>query len=374
MLRLYYFSGTGNARSVATWIATVWRAYGREAELVDLARIEPRRIHIDAEDEVGILSPTHGFNLPPITLSFLAALPRAPKANRVFVVNTRAGVRLFGVCLPGLSGVAQIAAASILAMKGYRVVGMRPIDLPSNWISLHPGLREDNIRVLHERCAKITQRFAERMLRGQRDFRALWDLPIDLLIAPISLGYYCVGRFLFAKSFVATRDCDRCGRCVKQCPVKALEWVDQRPFWTWRCESCMRCMNHCPKRAIETAHGFIIALPILFSLALSWVVAKVLPNWLPAWALRIYRIELVSMVVEPALMLAFVFVAYRILHRAMQVSLIERAVVATSLTHFDFWRRYRPTREQVSAAGTKAALEIPREDAEAATAHVVERR
>jgi len=76
----------------------------------------------------------------------------------------------------------------VLLLKGYRVVGMRPIDLPSNWISLHPGLREDNVRAIYERCAAITRRFAERLLDGKRDLRALWDLPLDLLIAPISFA------------------------------------------------------------------------------------------------------------------------------------------------------------------------------------------
>lgn len=56
------------------------------------------------------------------------------------------------------------------------------------------------MRAIQERCAATTQRFAKAMLEGKRDFRALWDLPQDLLIGPISLDYYFIGRFLFAKS------------------------------------------------------------------------------------------------------------------------------------------------------------------------------
>lgn len=139
MLRMFYFSGTGNARNVAHWMASAWQSRNREAETIDLARVEAHAICLDPGDEVGIASPTHGFNFPPVTLRFLFAFPRAPNANGAFIVNTRAGVRFFGVCIPGLSGVAQLLAALVLLLKGYRVVGMRPIDLPSNWISLHPG-------------------------------------------------------------------------------------------------------------------------------------------------------------------------------------------------------------------------------------------
>lgn len=348
MLRLFYFSGTGNARNVATWIASVWRSHEREVEVVDLASSERRNLLVGPEDEIGIASPTHGFNLPPITLNFVFAFPRAPNKNRAFIVNTRAGARFFGKCLPGLSGLAQLLAALVLTFKGYRIVGMRPIDLPSNWISVHPGLREDNVRALQQRCAVVTQRFAEAILHGKRDLRALWDLPQDLLIAPISFGYYFVGRFFFAKSFVASSACDRCGLCVKQCPVRALEWVDERPFWTWRCESCMRCMNQCPKRAIETAHGFIILAPWAFSLTLTWVLTSLAPRWLPPGVLGIYALWPVQFVVDSALTIAFLCVAYRLLHRALCVRIVERIVIWSSLTHFGFWRRYRSPRAQMS--------------------------
>jgi ferredoxin len=354
MLRMFYFSGTGNARNVAGWLAAAWAERGQEVAVVDLAQLDAHGVRVDAGDMVGIASPTHGFNFPPITLGFLFGFPRAPDANRAFIINTRAGVRLFGKCLPGLSGVAQLLAALVLVFKGYRIVGMRPIDLPSNWISIHPGLREENIRVIYERCAQVTRVFAERLLDGRRDLRALWDLPVDLLIAPISLGYYFVGRFFFAKSFVASRACNGCETCVKQCPTKALRLVDGRPFWSWRCESCMRCMNQCPRRAIETAHGFIIAVPWVLSVLMTALVSPIVRSLVPSWAASSRVAELGRFVAVNVLMLAVLFLAYRLLHRALRVRLVERLVVATSLTHFGFWRRYRAPRTLVARAPAAA--------------------
>lgn len=344
MLRVFYFSGTGNARNVAIWIAGVWREHGLQAEVVDLVERGRRPVRVDVGDEVGFASPTHGFNLPPTALGFLFRFPRAPRGNRAFVVNTRAGLRFFGVYLPGLSGVAQLLAALVLLFKGYRVAGMRPIDLPSNWISLHPGLREDSVRAIYQRCEAITRRFAERLIAGRRDLRALWDLPVDLLIAPLSLGYYLVGRFFFAKSFVASRDCDACGACVKRCPTRALQLVDGRPFWTWRCESCMRCMNLCPRRAIETAHGFVVALPLLLSTVMTSLVVPTVRPLLPRWAATGRTSEIAYFVLDNALLLAVLCLAYRLLHRALRLRFVERLVVGTSLTHFRFWRRYRAPR------------------------------
>src|SRR5512140_3671241 len=159
MLRMFYFSGTGNARNVARWVVDVWRGRGQVAEAVDLARCGGRAIDVGPDDDIGLASPTHGFNFPPITLRFLFAFPRTTRGNRVFIFNTRGGVRLFGVYVPGLSGAAQLLAALVFVLKGYRVAGMRPVDLPSSWISLHPGLREETVRAIYRRCEAIIRRF-----------------------------------------------------------------------------------------------------------------------------------------------------------------------------------------------------------------------
>ena len=75
MLRMFYFSGTGNARNAARWMVETWRARGQAAEAVDLARTRAEAIEVQAGDDVGLASPTHGFNFPPITLAFLLRLP-----------------------------------------------------------------------------------------------------------------------------------------------------------------------------------------------------------------------------------------------------------------------------------------------------------
>ena len=49
-------------------------------------------------------------------------------------------------------------------------------------------------------------------------------------------------------------------------------------------------------------------------------------------------------VLDSALSLAVLFAAYRLLHRALALRLVERIAVGTSLTHFGFWRRYRAPR------------------------------
>jgi len=101
--------------------------------------------------------------------------------------------------------------ALYLKLKGYKIVGLQPMDLPSNWISLHLGLRQKIINLIFNRCKKITKKFANKILSGKKVYKGLISLPIDLLISPISLAYYLLGRFAIAKTFVATDACNNCG-------------------------------------------------------------------------------------------------------------------------------------------------------------------
>ena len=116
--------------------------------------------------------------------------------------------------LPGLSGLAQFLPAFILRFKGFRIVGMQPLDLPSNWIILHPGLREKIVKSMFTRYKKIVRKFARRLFEGKKRYKALLSLPFDLLISPVAVGYYFIGRFFLAKTLVSTDACNSCNICI----------------------------------------------------------------------------------------------------------------------------------------------------------------
>jgi Pyruvate/2-oxoacid:ferredoxin oxidoreductase delta subunit len=338
---IFYFSGTGNAAHVAQWAAGTMREAGMKASTVNIAGIDRRSLLPPAADLlIGFVSPTHGFNLPPIMMYFLFAFPRSVHRNRIFLMNTRAGMKLGRLYLPGLSGIALLLAAAVLRAKGYRIAGMRPIDMPSNWLSLHPSLRSHAVVAMSQRCEAATKRFAARLAAGGSNFRALLDLPQDILIAPVSLLYYAIGRFFLAKSFYASAGCNNCGVCMTRCPVKAIVNVQSRPFWTFRCESCMRCMNECPERAIETGHGYVGGLLIvIYAGGADWIWAALTGHiglavsHLFLWWLRF--------AFDSLLLLGSLALTYRLIHGIGRFPGAQRLLVATSLTHFQFWGRYR---------------------------------
>ena len=338
-LYIYYISGTGNARASSEWIADEADKRGLKTVVQQIDRL--KNIIFPSVDEsplIGFAFPTHGFNAAPIMIKFIAGFPSG-LCNKVFLLNTRAGMKLYKLFMPGLSGVALLLPAFILWLKGYKCIGFRPVDLPSNWIPLHPGLKKKVIESIFQRCEKIVRKFAEKILSVRRVYRGLLSLPVDLIISPLALGYFIGGRFFLSKTFIANYKCNNCGKCIKECPTSSIKYVQNRPYWKLICESCMRCLNHCPKKAIEAAHGMAVIFWIIFTIINAQIIILIINtlNIQPeVWWWRI-----VSSLIGIGSMVLIATLLYRLMHYAMGLKMVKYLVRFTSLTAFPFWRRYR---------------------------------
>jgi Pyruvate/2-oxoacid:ferredoxin oxidoreductase delta subunit len=342
-LFVFYFSGTGNARFISEIIIEQAIEKGMQTKLIDISDTQTPGPEIPDDTIIGFCSPTHGFNMPPIMLKFIRDFKRNKYANvKVFVLNTRAGMKLYKLFTPGLSGIALLLPALMLRLKGFGIIGLQPMDMPSNWISLHPGIREKVIKSITNRCARKTKRFADRILAGKKVFKGLISLPIDLAVLPIAILYYFIGRFMLAKTFIASDKCNSCGLCIKECPVKAILEIKGINYWSFSCESCMKCMNACPNRAIETAHGFTFAL---WWLILSVISVKTTIFLLDLTLIKkfpeVFHPILIENIVSISVSFLTVYFAYKLLNFLLKFKIFNRLFTYTSFTKLRFWRRYK---------------------------------
>jgi Pyruvate/2-oxoacid:ferredoxin oxidoreductase delta subunit len=334
-LIIYYFSGTGNSKNVALWIADEASKKQIITQIINITCLDRLSTEAPSGDTLIIfISPIHGFNYPPVMLHFITRFPKGK--NSVLLMNTRAGMLIGKFVTPGLTGIAFYFSALLLRLKGYSIVGMYPVDMPSNWISIHPGLNERTIKYLHQRNEERVRACASRIFSGKTFFKkVLTELIQDIIVSPVAILYYFIGRFVLAKTYYASRDCDDCDICIKNCPVKAIIKVDNRPFWTFKCESCMRCMGNCPRKAIETGHGSFAEFMIIFSLIIMNYFYKLMP-------VIFFDNILLRNIFESALYLLVIAGWYRLVHYLMRYRIIERIMVYTSLTKYKFWgRRYK---------------------------------
>jgi len=338
-LVIYYLSGTGNALKAARWFEEHAQTHSMISELIPIDRFKTIKAPPNSGDIlIGFLFPTHGFCLPWYMLKFILLFPRG--RNHLFCLNTFAGTTLGRLPLPGLSGIALILPAVVLSMKGYRVRGLVSVNLPSNWISLHPGLTEHAVSILVDYCRKKTGNYAARLLSGKQAYYGLISLPFDLLVSPIAIGYLFVGRFWLAKMYMASSGCNGCGICAQNCPMNALIMKNNRPFWTFHCESCMRCMNICPEKAIQVSYVFTtISAYILYGLLLPFIIVITLRYNHTAVSIISSKSEVIALI-RAWFLLGIMFLCYRLVLRLTRFKLFDFIFTRFTPTSFHFWRRY----------------------------------
>lgn len=322
----------------AQWIAEKAQSKGINTRLFSIDRHLKAEIPADLKGKtlIGFCSPTHGFNLPWIMIKFMLRFP--PKGNfDTFLLNTRGGLKLGKWFTPGLSGISYITALIILKLKGHKFRGLRPLDMPSNWISIHPGLNEKTVSLIIERCKKIVDDFSEKILSGKRVYKGLFALPFDLAISPVSIGYFISGRFWLAKSFMASSDCSDCRICEEHCPVKAIKIINKRPFWSYNCESCMRCMNLCPKHSIQTAHLFVTLVIVMFSFL---PVSIWLANWAKGMNPGLFPdfLNFFNGFFSWVFHISVLFLVYRLCSYFIRVRVVNKLLMYGSLTKY--WKRF----------------------------------
>jgi Pyruvate/2-oxoacid:ferredoxin oxidoreductase delta subunit len=193
----------------------------------------------------------------------------------------------------------------------------------------------------------LTRRYAEKILSGKHVFlKAFALLPLDILVAPIAIAYYLIGRFIIAKTFITNDKCDNCGLCISQCPTQSIVLADNRPYWKLTCESCMKCMNYCPKRAIETAHSFffvlLFVLIIFVNPFLSEKVTMLVSGYMQGSG---FVYKLLYYTTEWGIAILAYLAGYRLIHYLAKYRFFNRLITRTSFTYWKFWRRYRAPKE-----------------------------
>jgi hypothetical protein len=189
VLLYFIFQEQATRPMFAKWMTSVAAEMNIESSVFNIAAIERNTdIKVPADSIILFVSPVHGFNYPPVMLHFIARFPKGK--NKVILMDTRAGMLIGNFNLPGLSGAAFYLSSLFLKIKGYSIAGIKSVDLPSNWMSLHPTLSQKAIYELHKRQKAKVVDFGRKVLSGEKSFIPFMEFVFDLIIFPITIGYY----------------------------------------------------------------------------------------------------------------------------------------------------------------------------------------
>lgn len=228
MIKVYYFSGTGNTFWSARFIAQ-----GLGASLYPIDSLAKDESSLVSADAVVFLAPAYAYGLP--------RMVRRVIEKAALQTDYAAGLVTFGSS-PG-GALAEFAA--LFRRKGVSRFYVRGIGAVENYIPIFGAPRAHHI--------------SRRLARHKTETKAALEAILERTKNDIC-GFYPFSRFIralfdkglphFSSAYNVRKECNGCGICAKLCPADAIRIENARPVFSSLCEHCQACMNWCPRKSI----------------------------------------------------------------------------------------------------------------------------
>lgn len=235
---IYYFSGTGNSRHVATQLSSML-----DSPLAEMTA----PIHADSLTDatvVGLVFPVYAWGIPSIVNEFIRHIPASPSDCFTFAVMT---------CGDDM-GYTDHILSKALRKRGWTLHAAFSVQMRNTYVCL-PGFDIDSAEVerkkgvqAEERIHIIAEAIKQRQKVGSKYLvRGAMPWTKSYILRPL------FNHFLISdRQFHVNGHCIQCGLCIKQCPLHNLTADNQgRPRWNGHCTLCLRCYHACPKHAID---------------------------------------------------------------------------------------------------------------------------
>lgn len=233
---IFYFSGTGNTRYIATLVSN-----GLNDELIEINSTltsSDMEFTLSEGESIGIISPVYWYGLPMEVITF---------ANKLTLINYSNNYIYTIATYGGSAGKFAEQLEKILLVKSYKLNSKLGVKMSDNYIiGYNPPSKEEQIRYNNEAVKKVktfiprikAHESIEDINRGAMRF-------VTPMIRPL---YEKADR---SKKFYVTNACTSCGLCMRNCPCDSVHMVNGKPEWNNKCSQCLRCINYCPTRAIQ---------------------------------------------------------------------------------------------------------------------------
>ncbi len=219
------FSPTGGTRKVSELLISAWTENWITVDVSD-TKFEGERCSFKTEDTVLVAIPSYGGRVP------------ATAARRISNLYGN-GAKAVLVCVYGNRAYEDtlIELNDIVVKAGFKVIAAVAAVAEHSIMRQYAAGRPDaeDKRVLKDYAEKIQKK----LLIG-----ALTELHIP--------GNHPYKKEMGGKTVPQSgKNCNQCGLCAKQCPVRAIDVSNSKIVDKSKCISCMRCVSNCPQNARE---------------------------------------------------------------------------------------------------------------------------
>ena len=252
---IFYFSGTGNTKWVASQIAD---AIGEEMLYIpDLIRKGQYEYEWHEGERIGFCFPTHGWQPPKIVREFVRRIIIRGYGNS----EEQPFCWALTTCGDNMGEAMTILNKDLAKNPQLNAADGRPLQaetlfsviMPESYVCL-PFMKTDTkekeamkIEMATLQLPHIIQMIEER----RRGIEELEKGATPRLYSYVIGGYFNK-RMITDKKFTVDEDmCIKCGKCAKVCPVDNIKGTPPAWIHNGRCTCCLACYHHCPVHAIN---------------------------------------------------------------------------------------------------------------------------
>lgn len=231
---ILYFSGTGNSRHAAMYLAKL-----TDECTVDMGKLikENRTGDFTGEDRYIFVTPVYGWRIPRFIAEFIE--------KSTFTKGARA---YFLLTCGDSAGNAGKYAEKLCKRKELAFAGCAGVKMPENYVAMFSVPDEEESRKIIARADKTFEQLAKKINNEE----TLPDSTSFIGAVESSVVNRLFYRFIVkSKGFWTTDDCISCSMCVDMCTLNNIDLVEGKPEWSDNCTHCMACICRCPKEAIE---------------------------------------------------------------------------------------------------------------------------
>ena len=271
---IFYFSGTGNTKWVASQIAD---AIGEELLYIpDLIRKGQYEYEWHEGERIGFCFPTYGWQPPGIVREFIRKLrlivPPRPDGHRRLLHEdaiaysggakvTHAFCWALTTCGDNMGEAMTILNKDLAKNPQLNTADGQPLQaetlfsviMPESYVCL-PFMKTDSEEKEAMKIELATQQLPHIIQMIQERRRCIEELEKGATPRLYSyvIGGYFNKRMITDRKFTVDNDvCIQCGKCAKVCPVDNIKGTPPAWIHNGRCTCCLACYHHCPVHAIN---------------------------------------------------------------------------------------------------------------------------
>lgn len=232
---ILYFSGTGNSKYVADYLAD--KLQDEVISLGDMLKNDLSKV-IKSEKPFVWIAPIYAWRFPDAVDELFRKIDFQGSKKFYFVAT-----------MGGDSGNCEKVCRKRVRDKGMTFGGFADVIMPDNYFGGFNIKNEqemvDIVKAAHPTLHKIAETIKSGDALNIRVKSSAGGLKSGLV------NYGFCKYMLSNMKYTVSENCTGCGKCEKLCPVNNIEMLNGKPQFSNKCMSCYACIHRCPEKAIN---------------------------------------------------------------------------------------------------------------------------